>query len=78
MEANRSEKLGQVKIKICRIELNSRKKEIGFLVSMLIGEQDVAAVAKDEFGDRRDNPFAVGTGDEEDGGVVHKVSVAFR
>jgi hypothetical protein len=65
-------KLGKVKIKICRIELDARKKEIGFLVSMLIGEEDVAVVAKDEFGDRGNDAFAVGAGDEKDGGVVHR------
>ena len=65
-------KVGKVKIKICRIELNPRQKEIGFLVSMLIGEQDVAVVAEDEFGNRGDDPFAVGAGDQEDGGVMHK------
>src|SRR6266849_7234386 len=65
-------KPGQVKIKVRRIELDARKKEIGFLVSMLIGEKDVAAVAKDEFGNRGDDAFAVGAGDEKDGGLVHK------
>jgi hypothetical protein len=38
---------------------------------MLIGEQDVAVVAKDEFGDGGNDSFAVGTGDEKDGGVLH-------
>src|SRR5437899_13106568 len=64
-------KLGKVKIKICRIELHARQKKIGFLISMLIGEQDVAVVAKDEFSDRCDHPFAVGAGDEADGGAGH-------
>ena len=38
---------------------------------MLIGEQDVAVVAKDKFCNRGNNTFAVGTRDEEYGGVVH-------
>ncbi len=65
-------KLGKVKIEICRVELYPGQKEIGFLVSMLIGEQDVAIVAKDKFSNRGDHTFAVGARDEEDGGVTHK------
>src|SRR5580698_11432772 len=53
-------KLGQVKIKIHGIELYSRKKKIGCLVSMLIGEQDVAVVTKNKFGDRSNHSLAVG------------------
>jgi hypothetical protein len=40
---------------------------------VFIGKQDVAVVAKDEFGNRSDNAFAVGTGNEKDGGVVHSL-----
>jgi hypothetical protein len=65
-------KLGQVKIKVRRVELDSGQKKIGFLVSVLIGEQDVAVVAKDKIGNRGDDSFAVGAGDEKDGGVGHK------
>jgi hypothetical protein len=39
---------------------------------MLIVKQNIAAVAKDEFGNRGDDAFTVGTGDEQDGGVVHR------
>ena len=39
---------------------------------MLIGEEDVAVVAENEFRNRGDDAFAVGAGDEKDGGVVHK------
>jgi hypothetical protein len=42
--------------KICRIELDPRKKEIGFLVAVLVIEQDVAIV-KDEFGNRGNHAF---------------------
>jgi hypothetical protein len=38
---------------------------------MLIGEQDVAIVAKDEIGDRGDDALAVGARNEKDGGVMH-------
>src|SRR5271169_208282 len=65
-------KLSKGKIKIGGIELDSRQKEIGFLVSMLVGEQDVAVVAKDEVGNRGDDSFAVGAVDEKDGGSLHK------
>jgi hypothetical protein len=66
-------KLGKVKIEICRVELYPGQKEIGFLLSMLIGEQDVAVVAKDKFSNRGNDAFAVGAGDEKDGGVVHYI-----
>src|SRR5258708_23493692 len=62
----------KVKIKMCGVELDRREKEIGFLVCMLIGEEDVAVVAEDEFGNRRDDAFAVRAGDEKDVRVVHK------
>jgi hypothetical protein len=65
-------KLSEVKIEIRGIELDPSQKEVGFLVSMLIGEQDVSVVAKDEVGNRSDDSFAVGAGDEKDGGVEHK------
>jgi hypothetical protein len=64
-------KLGKIKIKVGRVELHSCKKEIGFGISMLIVEQDVAVVAKDEIGNGGNDSFAVGAGDEKDGGVVH-------
>jgi hypothetical protein len=59
--------LSKVKIEIRRIELYARQKKIGFLVSMLIGEQDVAVVAENEIGNRSDDAFTVRTGDEKDG-----------
>ena len=62
--------LGEVKIKVGRVELHSCKKD-GFLVSMLIVEEDVAVVAEDEIGDGGNDSFAVGAGDEKDGGVGH-------
>ena len=65
-------KLSQVKIKICRIELHPRQEEIGCRVSVLIVEQNVAAVAKDELGNGGHDAFAVGAGDEQDGRVVHR------
>ena len=37
-------KLGKVKIKICRIELDPQEEEIRFLVPVLIGKKDVAVV----------------------------------
>src|SRR6266850_7495405 len=43
---------------------------------MLVGEQDVAIMAKDEIGDSRDHALAVGTGDEKYGGGVHRLQVS--
>ena len=65
-------KLGKIKIKIGRVELDPRKEEIGCLVSVLIVEENVAAVTKDEFGNRSDHALAVGAGDEKDGGHGHR------
>ena len=39
-------KLSQVKIKVRRVELDPRQKEVGCLISMLIGEKDVAVWRK--------------------------------
>ncbi len=71
MRRKRCGEFGQIEIELRRIELDSRQEEIRLFVSVLVGEQDVAVVAKDEVGDSRDHTFAVGTGDEEDGGVMH-------
>ena len=65
-------KLGKIKIKFCRIELNPRQKQIGCLVSMLVIEKNVPAVPEDEIGNRSNHAFAVGAGNEKDGGVVHR------
>jgi hypothetical protein len=65
-------KLGKIKIKFCRIELNPRQKEIRCLVSMLVIEKNVPAVPEDEIGNRSNHAFAVGAGNEKDGGVVHR------
>src|SRR5208283_4110402 len=62
----------EVKSKLCRIELHPRKKKVGLLVALLVIEQDVAVVAKDEIGNRGNHPFAVATRHRNDGGVVLK------
>ena len=36
---------------------------------MLVGVQDVGVVAEEEIGDARDQAFAVGAGNQQDGGV---------
>jgi len=65
-------KAAEVEIEVRRVELNPREEKIGRLVAVLVIEQDVAIVAEDEFGNRSHDTFAVGTGDEKDGGVLHK------
>src|ERR1700692_143411 len=69
-------KLGQVKVEIGGIELDASQKKIGFLVSVLIGEKNVAAVAEDEFRNRSDNTFAIWTGDKKNGGIMHMFRIA--
>jgi hypothetical protein len=66
-------KFREVKIEFRGIELDAGEKKIRCFVSVLVGEQDVAVVLKNEIGNGRDHALAVGTGDEEDGGVVHKI-----
>ena len=39
---------------------------------MLIGVQDVAVVLEDEVSNAGDDSFAVGTADEENGGIFHE------
>jgi len=40
---------------------------------MLVIEKNVAAVAEDELGDGGNHAFAVGAGNEKNGGVVHRL-----
>jgi hypothetical protein len=39
---------------------------------MLVREEDIAVVLENEIGNRGDHTFAVGAGDQKNGGVVHK------
>jgi hypothetical protein len=39
---------------------------------MLVIEKNVPAVPEDEIGNRSNHAFAVGAGNEKDGGVVHR------
>src|ERR1700690_2860177 len=71
-------KLAEIKIKAGRVELHARKKQVGFFVPVLVVEQDVAIMAKDEIGNRGNDSFAVGAGDEKDGGVMHHKPIIFR
>ena len=61
----------QRNIEVSWIELDAHEEEVGFGVAVLVGVQDVAVVAEDEIGDGRDQAFAVGTGQQQDGGVLH-------
>jgi len=64
--------LRNIEIKVAGVELDPGEEEIGGFVSMLVIEKNVAAVTEDEIGDGRDHALAVGTGDEQDGGVAHR------
>ena len=63
--------ISEIDVEVFGIELNTHQEESGFFVGVLVGVQDVAAVSVDEVGDGGDFAFAVGAGDEEDGGVLH-------
>src|ERR1700739_4370697 len=66
----------EVDTEILGIELAPHQKEAGFFVRVLIGVQNVPVMAINKVGDGRDFALAVGTGDEQDGGVFHP-SVSF-
>jgi hypothetical protein len=69
-------KFSQIKIELHGIELNSSQKKIRLFVSVLVSEQDIAAVAKDEVGNAGDHALVVGAGNKQDGGGMHVDSVA--
>src|SRR5437867_8902518 len=57
---------------IAEVPFNAHQKQTALGVLMLVGVQDVRVVAVQKIGDRRDDPFAVRTIDQEDGGVFHR------
>src|SRR5712671_858477 len=69
-------KFREAEIKLHWIEFDASQEEIRFFISMLVGEQDVAVVAKDEISNAGNHAFAVGTGDEKYGGVMHRSPVS--
>ena len=69
--------IGEINVEIFGIELDAHQEEAGFFVGVLVGVQDVAAVAVDEVGDGGDFAFGVRAGDEEDGGVFHGLLAAW-
>ncbi len=56
-------KLGEIEGEVCRVEFDACQKEIRFFVSVLIGEEDVAVVPKNEIGNGSDDAFPVRAGD---------------
>src|ERR1022692_3226124 len=63
--------IGEIDVEVFGIELDAHQEKAGFFVGVFIGVQDVAVVTVDEVGDGGDFAFAVGAGDEEDGGGFH-------
>src|SRR5579864_3152583 len=64
--------LAEWKIETIRIELDAHQEPEGLGVGVLVGVQDVATMAKDEFRDGGDQTFLVGTADEENGAGSHE------
>ena len=52
-------------------ELDAHQEEARFFVGVLVGVEDVAAVAVDEVGDGGDFALRIGAGNEEDGAIFH-------
>ena len=66
----------EIKIEFRRIELDARQKEIGDSSSPCSSAKRMLPLwRKMKSAMRRDHAFAVGTGDEQDGGVMHSGSV---
>ena len=63
----------EIDVEVFGIELHPHKEQAGFLVCVFVGVQDVAVMAVDEIGNGGDFSLAVGTTDQEDGGVLHGV-----
>src|SRR5580692_2833103 len=63
--------IGEIDVEVSGIELDAHQEESGLFVSVLVGMQDITAVAVDEVGDGGDLAFGVGATDEQDGGVLH-------
>ena len=63
--------LRKIDVEIFGVELDAHQEQAGFRVSVLVGMQDVSAVAIDEVGDGRDFALRVGARDEQDGGGFH-------
>src|SRR5439155_14347003 len=61
---------------IAEVPFNAHQKQTALGVLMLVGVQDVRVVAVQKIGDRRDDPFAVRTIDQEDGGVFHRQALS--
>jgi hypothetical protein len=56
---------------------DAHQKQPGGIVLMLIGMQDVGVMGVQEIGDGGDQPFLVGAGDQQNGGIAH-VNLDYR
>jgi hypothetical protein len=57
--------------KVIERPFDAHKEEASLVVLMLVGVNDVGAVLVQDAGDGGDETFAVGTGDEQNGGILH-------
>src|SRR5690242_6997976 len=61
----------QVDVEFFRIKLDPHQEQARFLIAMFIGMKNVAVVPVNEVSNGSDFALAVGTGDEQDGGILH-------
>ena len=74
--AEGSGELGQIEVEIRQIPFHPHQKQLQLGVLMLVGVQDVGIVLQQKIGNRRDQPFLVGAGNQQDGGMTHGGSPA--
>src|ERR1051326_1638641 len=67
-------KVAKRQIKFRGIKFYPHEECVGIGVAMFVGVQNIAAVLSDESGNSSDDAFAVGTGEKEDGGILHGTS----
>jgi hypothetical protein len=67
---------GRRRVEALEGPFGAHEEEAGLVVLMLIGKQNVGAVAVEEAGDGGDETFPVGSVDEEGGGVLHAETTA--
>lgn len=63
--------IAQIDVKVFGIEFDAHQEQAGTLVSVLVGVQNVSAVAIDEVRNSCDFTLSVRTTGEENGGVLH-------
>ena len=57
--------------KLLEVPFDAHQEQVALAVLVLVGVQDVGIVPVQEFADGGNDPLAVGTVDQQDGGVLH-------